>query len=142
MSNIKPFSFIPMVFGDLEKELNKSFDNSMSVSDWRPNIDVIEKDNQFIFVADVPGVEPKDIEISVNKNILTIKGERETEHKEKQDNFIRYERSKGSFYRQFTLPDTVDAEKINAKAKNGVLEITIPKTNKSISRKIEVEEKD
>jgi len=144
MTNLKPFSFIPMVFGDLEKEITKSLDNKWDVntSDWLPNIDVVEEPNQFIIKADIPGVDPKDIKINMEQNILTIEGERESEHKEKKENFVRYERAKGSFYRRFTLPEAVDADKIRAKSKNGVLEITVPKTNKSISRKIEVEEKD
>lgn len=145
MQNIKPFSFIPMVFGDLEKEIGKAFHDkwdTVATSDWLPNIDVIEEEKQFVIKADVPGVPPKDIKISMNQNVLTIEGERESEHKEKKENFVRYERSKGSFYRRFTLPDMVDPENIVAKSKNGVLEITIPKTNKNISHKIEVEEKD
>ena len=145
MQNIKPFSFIPMVFGDLEKDINKAFHDkwdTVTTSDWLPNIDVIEDANQFLIKADVPGVNPKDIKIKMDQNILTIEGERESEHKDKKENFVRYERSKGSFYRRFSLPDVVDAERIKATSKNGVLEIIVPKTNKSISRKIEVEEKD
>ena len=145
MPNIKSFSFVPMVLGDLEKEVGKLFNDkweTVPTSDWLPSIDVIEDSNNFIIKADVPGVDPKDIKVHMNQNVLTIEGQKESEHKEKKDNYVRYERSKGSFYRRFTLPEMVDAEKINAKSKNGVLEITIPKTNKTISRKIEVEEKD
>lgn len=145
MQNLKPFSFIPMVFGDLEKEIGKSFHDkwdTVSTSDWLPNIDVIEEEKQFVIKADIPGVSTKDIKINMNQNVLTIEGERESEHKDKKENFVRYERSKGSFYRRFTLPDMVDPEHIVAKSKHGVLEIIIPKTNKNILHKIEIEEKD
>jgi HSP20 family protein len=144
MSNImRPYSLVP-VFGDLEKELSRVFNTRLEMpnvetSDWQPNVDIIEEDNQFVAKVDIPGIDTKDINISFDNNTLTIKGEKETEHKEKKDNFIRYERSKGSFYRRIMLPDMVDADKIYAKNKNGVLVITIPKSEKRTTRKIEVE---
>lgn len=145
MSNImRPFSFVP-VFGDLEKEFNKlvghGFDSSIvDASDWQPTVDIIEESKQFVVKVDIPGVDPKDINIDLDRNTLTIKGEKEAEHKEKKDNFVRYERSKGSFYRRIMLPDVVDSDKITAQSKNGVLFITIPKSDKSVTRKIEVKE--
>lgn len=141
----RSFSLVPMVFGDLEKEFNQllrsGFEGpSLEVSDWQPKADIIEEEKQFVVKIDIPGVDPKNIEVSLNKNILTIKGERESEHKEKKENFVRYERSKGSFYRRIVLPDMIDSDKINAKSKNGVLLLTIPKVEKNGgSRKIEVE---
>jgi len=144
MSNImRPYSLVP-VFGDLEKELNRVFNTgfemtNVETSDWQPKVDIIEEAGQFVAKIDIPGVDPKDINISFDNNALTIKGEKETEHKEKKDTFIRYERSKGSFYRRIMLPDVVDADKISAKNKNGVLVITIPKSEKRTTRKIEVQ---
>lgn len=143
MANImRPYSFVP-VFGDLEKEfhkmLNTDFDMpTVEASDWQPRVDVVEEADKFVAKVDVPGVEPKDIDISFDNNALTIKGEKENEHKEKKDSFVRYERSKGTFYRRIMLPDIVDADKISAKNKHGVLIITIPKSEKRSSRKIEV----
>jgi len=122
MSNIiRPFSFVP-VFGDLEKEfsrlINPNFESStVETSDWQPKVDVVEESKQFVVKVDIPGVDPKDINVSLDRNNLTIKGEKETEHKEKKDNYVRYERSKGSFYRRIMLPDVVDGDKITAKGK-------------------------
>ena len=144
MSNImRPFSFVP-VFGDLEKEfsrlINPNFESStVETSDWQPKVDVVEESKQFVVKVDIPGVDPKDINVSLDHNNLTIKGEKETEHKEKKDNYVRYERSKGSFYRRIMLPDVVDGDKITAKGKDGVLVITIPKSDKGTTRKIEVQ---
>ena len=144
MSNIiRPFSFVP-VFGDLEKEfsrlINPNFESStVETSDWQPKVDVVEESKQFVVKVDIPGVDPKDINVSLDRNNLTIKGEKETEHKEKKDNYVRYERSKGSFYRRIMLPDVVDGDKITAKGKDGVLVITIPKSDKGVTRKIEVQ---
>jgi HSP20 family protein len=145
MSNImRPFSLVP-VFGDLEKEfgrlLGSSFDSSIvETSDWQPKVDIVEEAKQFVVKVDIPGVDPKNININLDHNTLTIKGEKETEHKEKKDNFIRYERSKGSFYRRIMLPDVVDGDKITAKGKNGVLIVAIPKSDKGVTRKIEVQD--
>jgi len=145
MSNLmRPFSLIP-VFGDLEKDLSCMFNKGFEMpaiegSDWQPKADIIEEEGQFLVKIDIPGVDPKDISIDFDNNALTIKGEKESEHKEQKNNFIRYERSKGSFYRRIMLPSTVDAEKISAKNKNGVLFITIPKAINRTTRKIQVQE--
>ena len=143
MANVmRPYSFVP-VFGDLEKEfhkmLNPGFEMAtVEASDWQPRVDVVEEADKFVAKVDIPGVEPKDIDISFANNVLTIRGDKENEHKEKKENFVRYERSKGSFYRRIMLPDIVNADKISAKNKNGVLIITIPKSEKRSARKIEV----
>lgn len=145
MSNLmRPFSLIP-VFGDLEKDLSCMFNKGFEMptiegSDWQPKADIIEEEGQFLVKIDIPGVDPKDISIDFDNNALTIKGEKESEHKEQKNNCIRYERSKGSFYRRIMLPDTVDADKISAKNKNGVLCITIPKTTNRTTRKIQIQE--
>ena len=97
MSNImRPYSLVP-VFGDLEKELNRVFNTgfempNVETSDWQPKVDIIEEAGQFVAKIDIPGVDPKDINISFDSNALTIKGEKEIEHKEKKDSFIRYVR--------------------------------------------------
>ena len=88
--------------------------------------------------ADIPGVDPKDIDIHMEDDMLIIKGERESEKKTEQDGYKRVERAFGSFYRRFNLPDTSNPEKISATNKHGVLEITIPKQEKGQSRKIEI----
>ena len=145
MSDIRnPFSLVP-IFSNLERELNQMFSSNfepsaVTASDWQPRVDIIEEDSQFLIKVDVPGTDPKDIDVSLDNNMLIIKGEKEAEHRERKDNFIRHERSKGSFCRRITLPDVVDGEKVSAKGKNGVLEITIPKSPKTVVRRISVEE--
>jgi HSP20 family protein len=130
----------------LRKEMERSFQqaggetSSVVTSDWTPAVDIKESDNAFTIVADIPGVDAKDIEVHMENGMLTIKGERESEKKEEKEGYKRVERSYGSFYRRFTMPDTANPDKIAAKSKNGVLEITIPKHEKVQPRKISVQE--
>lgn len=108
---------------------------------WAPKVDIKEEQNEFVVYADIPGVDPKDIEIDMQGDTLTVKGERKVEHEEKNKNFYRLERQNGKFYRQFTLPESVDSSKIVAKAKQGVLAIHLPKAiEHNHQRKIKVEE--
>ncbi len=113
--------------------------SSIATSDWIPAVDIRETDTAFEIHADIPGVDPKDIDVHMENGILTIKGERQSESKEEHEGYKRIERSRGSFYRRFSLPDTADADKITAKSNHGVLEITIPKQEKVQPRKISVE---
>jgi HSP20 family protein len=105
---------------------------------WLPAIDIKDEEDKFLISADLPGVDPKDINISLENNVLTLKGKREEVHEEKKGSFYRMERKQGQFYRQFTLPTAVDSKHIIAKSKQGVLEVTIPKKEKTESKKIEV----
>lgn len=121
----------PAAFGD---------DNSnVATVDWAPAVDIKEEDGRFVVLADIPGVDPKDIEISVAGGMLTIRGERLVENKEEREAFKRIERTRGTFYRRFSLPDSADMERISARGHNGVLEISIPKHERTQPRKISVE---
>ena len=102
-------------------------------------MDIKEETERFLIHADIPGVDPKDIEVHMENGVLTIQGRREKETREEREGFKRIERARGSFLRRFTLPDTADSEKITAKCNNGVLEVSIPKHNKVQPRKITVE---
>jgi HSP20 family protein len=114
-------------------------DNSNIVtSHWRPAVDIKEEKNRFVIQADVPGVDPKDIEVTMEDGVLTLKGERASEKEESHEGYTRVERVRGTFYRRFSLPDTADADHIEAKGKNGVLEIVLPKHEKVQPRKITV----
>ena len=113
-------------------------DASAATANWAPSVDIREDEKAFTLLADIPGVNPKDIEISMEKGVLTIKGERQSESVEENENYRRVERLSGQFYRRFTLPDTADADKIEAKSEHGVLTITIPKQKVAASRRIEV----
>ena len=112
--------------------------SSVATSDWVPAVDIKEEKDSFVIVADIPGVDPKDIEVRMESGMLTIKGEKESEKKEEHEGYKRVERSFGSFYRRFSLPDTADAEKITAKSNNGVLEVRIGKQEQVQPRKISV----
>lgn len=113
-------------------------DASVATANWAPSVDISESENSFTLLADIPGVDPKDIDISMEKGVLTIKGERSSENVEEGENFRRVERQSGQFYRRFTLPDSAVADKIEAKSAHGVLTITIPKQEVAASRRIEV----
>ena len=140
-------TYEPMnILNQLRREMDRLFETEqpsggmVTAADWVPAVDIKETDKAFIITADVPGVDPKDIEVNMENDVLTIRGERKEEKEEEKEGYKRIERVRGTFYRRFTLPDTADAEKISAKSKNGVLEITIPKQEKVQPRKIEVEE--
>lgn len=131
----------------LQNEMNRLFDDRLPggedsanvvTSDWIPKVDIKEEDKRFVILADIPGVNPKDIEVTMEHGLLTIKGERASESTEEREGYKRIERSRGSFYRRFSMPDTADAEKISASGKNGVLEIVIPKHARLQPRKISV----
>jgi len=113
-------------------------DASVATANWAPSVDIREDDKAFTLLADIPGVDPKDIEISMEKGVLTIKGERQSESVEEKENYRRVERLSGQFYRRFTLPDSADADNIEAKSEHGVITITIPKQEVAVSRRIEV----
>jgi len=112
--------------------------SNVVTSQWAPRVDIREEDKRFLIIADIPGVDPKDIEISMDKGILSIKGERKTETKEDNGQFTRVERAHGMFYRRFALPDSANPDGINASGKHGVLEIAIPKKPETTPRRIAV----
>lgn len=109
-------------------------------TNWTPSIDIKEQDNQYIIHADVPGVDPKNIDVTMDKSMLTIKGHTEMETKEERKDYLHVERSQGSFYRSIRLPNATDSSKISAKTKNGVLEIIVPKAKESQTQKIQIKE--
>ncbi len=114
-------------------------DNSnVAVSQWRPAVDIKEDQDRFTIVADIPGVDPKEIDVTMENGVLSIKGERREEQVQEHDGFRRVERSSGSFYRRFSLPDTADADKIKASSKDGVLTIVLPKHEKVQPKRIAV----
>ena len=131
-----------------QDEIRQVFDRFLSndetdqsnvvTSQWTPRVDIKEEDKRFVILADIPGVDPKDIDISMDKSILSIKGERGSENKSESGKLTRTERSYGVFYRRFALPDSADAEGITANGKHGVLEISIPKKPETTPRRINI----
>jgi HSP20 family protein len=109
-----------------------------ATSQWAPRVDIKEEDQRFVIFVDVPGVDPASIEVSMEKSILSIKGERSAEKAEQNSRYTRVERAHGSFHRRFTLPDSADADNIVANGKHGVLEIVIPKKAETAPRRITI----
>lgn len=130
----------------LQDDINRLFsswntsDSSGVTADWVPNVDINELEDKFQLYIDVPGVDPKDVDITLEAGVLTITGERLMRAEKSGENIIRRRRERGSgrFYRRFILPDTVDAENVKALDRHGVLEIVIPKQAKAQPRRIEV----
>jgi HSP20 family protein len=112
--------------------------SSIATSLWTPAVDIKEEDSQFVLKADVPGVAAKDIDITMENGLITIKGERRFEGEHGSNGYRRVERRHGTFYRRFSLPDYADAERISAKCTNGVLEVTVPKQQKAQPKRITV----
>lgn len=118
---------------------NDSTDESSVVtSQWVPRVDIKEETDRFVLYADLPGVDPQEIDVQMEKGMLTIKGERRSEEKLETDSFSRIERRHGSFYRRFALPDSADPDGITASGHNGVLQIVIPKRPETTPRRIQV----
>jgi len=117
-----------------------SDDTGTVINEWIPLVDIKEENNRFILQAELPGIDPKDIEIEMENGILTIKGEKFTESEKQSEDYARIERYSGKFYRRFSLPDTADGKGISAKAKHGVLEVIIPKAKKSKQKKIKIQD--
>lgn len=115
-----------------------SIETNFGTEEWSPAVDITETDDEFVIHADLPGVKPDEIEVTAEDGVLTLKGEREGHKEEEKDNYKRIERFSGSFMRRFTLPDTADLERIAAKTKDGVLDLTIPKVEKAKPKLIKV----
>ena len=133
----EPWTLVSRFQRHIDRALGETADGA-SVS-WIPHVDIHEEAERFVVAADLPGVDGKDIEITADKGVLTIKGERRSEKKSSADGFERVERASGSFLRRFTLPESADAEAIKATHVNGVLEVAIPKRPQEQPRRIAVQ---
>jgi HSP20 family protein len=129
----------------LQEEMNRilsnfsrGFEDDLMSGAWTPSVDIFENKDQVVLEAELPGMKPEDVNISIENNVLTIQGERKFEKKEEGDNYHRIERRYGSFTRSFTLPPTVDTENITAEFDNGVLRLTIAKREEAKPRRIEI----
>ena len=132
----------------MEQEMGETFDRFFQgwpwlrgageTLGWAPAIDVVDRKDEIVLRADLPGLTEKDVELTLQDGNLTIRGERKEEKEEKDDNYYCCERTYGSFSRSLAVPASVDAEKINATFKNGVLEVHLPKTRESTGKKVEI----
>lgn len=132
------------ILNQIQREMNRLFETrqkddervSQANCDWEPPVDIKEENNRFVMFADIPGVDAKDIEVSMDNGMLTIKGERKVEAD--GEGLRRAERLYGTFYRRFMMPDTADAEGISAQGRNGVLQIIIPKRAQAQPKRIRI----
>ncbi len=113
-------------------------DFPLRVNGFEPKVDIKETDKDFVINTELPGLDKNDFKLTVEDNVLTIEGEKKIENEEKNENYYRSERSYGAFKRSFRLTDSVDSKNINAKYKNGILSVTIPKTEKAKPKTVEV----
>lgn len=143
MIHYEPLGALRTLRDDVNRLLTGALDgedgSSVVTSRWAPAVDIKEEDQRFVIHADIPGVDPKDIEITLDNGVLTIRGERRLETKQEGDHgYRRVERLHGTFYRRFSLPDTADPENVQAKGSHGVLEVVIPKQAAVQPKRIQV----
>ena len=142
ITRFEPWSFVDLLHRDLDRLANRRIaaeGDDNAIANWVPAVDIVEEKDRFVLRADVPGVEPTDIDVSMDAGVLTVSGVRHAEERSEEDGIKRYERSTGRFLRRFTLPETADAEGITASSKNGILEVSIPKQPEIQARRITVE---
>lgn len=130
---------LKQVFDRFFQGSDRQDESSVVTSQWAPLVDIKEEPERFVIHADLPGIDPQDVEVMMDKGILTIKGERRSENREENEHYSRVERSYGTFHRRFALPDSADPEGIAASGHNGVLTITIPKRPETKPRRIQVD---
>ena len=129
----------------LQEQVNRLFGNALersaeesNLTSWAPAVDIYETEHELVVKADVPDVDVKDLDIRVENNLLTIRGERKFEKKVSEDNYLRVERAYGAFSRSFSLTNTVNSEAIKADYQNGVLTLTLPKREEAKPKQIKV----
>jgi HSP20 family protein len=140
----EPWSLVNRLHRDLDRLFTNpnyaSGDDSQSaVVDWVPAVDIREEDREFVLHADLPGIDAKDIDITLEKGVLTIRGKRALTERGEKQGYRRVERVAGEFFRRFSLPDTADSQAVKARFTNGVLEVVIPKQAQVLPRRITVE---
>jgi HSP20 family protein len=137
--------FEPFRTNSLQEQFNRlfseAFDRSSdesSITTWAPAVDIYETEHELVVKADLPDIKPEELDIRVENNILTIRGERKFEKKVNETNYLRVERAYGSFSRSFSLANTVNSDAIKAEYKDGVLTLTIPKREEAKPKQIKV----
>lgn len=126
------------LFEDFVGRTRGGREGELAISGWAPSVDISETDNEFIVSVELPGLEKDQIGVEYKDGILTLRGERKQEREVKEESYHRMERSYGAFHRSFTLPGSVDGEKISATMKNGVLEVRLPKKEAAKPKQIKV----
>ena len=114
-------------------------ETELSTRSWAPPVDIYETENDIVLKAELPGIDPKDVEVRVEDNTLYLKGERNYEKEVKEQNYHRVERSYGSFARSFSLPNSINADKVKAEYKDGLLTLTMPKREEAKPKTIKID---
>ena len=140
LNRFEPFRSASGLESQVGRIFNELFDRSQesNLTSWAPAVDIFENEHELVVKADLPDVKPEELDIRVENNILTIRGERKFEKKVDEKNYLRVERSYGSFARSFALANTVNSEAIKADYKDGVLTLTIPKREEAKPKQIKV----
>src|SRR6202049_3393978 len=141
IARLEPFRGLSTLQDQFNRLFNESFrgqGDESAITTWAPPVDIYETLNELVVKADLPDVNEKDIDIRVENNLLTIRGERKFEKNVGQDNYLRVERTYGAFSRSFSLPNTVNPEAIRAEYKNGVLTVNLPKREEAKPRQVKV----
>jgi HSP20 family protein len=141
LSRFEPFRGATTLQDQINRLLNEAFDRTSdeaNLTTWAPAVDIYETEHELVVKADIPEIKPEELDIRVENNILTIRGERKFEKEVSENNYLRVERSYGSFSRSFSLANTVNAEAIKADYKNGVLTLSIPKREEAKPKQIKV----
>ena len=139
----KPFRELERVRREMDRLWDSFFEEGPKrrgeeAGEWLPSLDVAETENDIVVRAEIPGIDPKDIDISLANDLLTIKGEKKQEKEEKEENYHLIERSYGSFSRSVRLPGEVRSDKISASYKNGILKVTLPKSEEAKKKEIKI----
>lgn len=141
-----PFRDLVSIHDELNRRFGRTFDGTESLrptaaGSWMPSMDVVETEDRIVATLELPGIEPEDVEVSVEDSTLTVSGSREFSDEVKEENVHRLERRYGSFTRSIRLPQTVDTDGVEASFDKGVLTIEVPKVEQAKPRKIQVKEK-
>jgi HSP20 family protein len=142
LREITPFRDFERMRRDMDRMWDSFFERGTlrgeEGREWLPSLDVAETKNEIVVKAEVPGLDPKDIDISLSDGLLTIKGEKKQEREEKEENYHLVERSYGSFTRSIRLPNEVQSDKIKASYKNGVLKVVLPKSEEAKKKEVKI----
>jgi HSP20 family protein len=141
LTHFDPLANFPATFRTFEDALARMLNEPRGARPWSPSVDIFETENELVLKADLPDVKLEDIEVRVENQTLTLKGERKFEKDDSVRGHHRLERNYGSFERSFTVPATVDSEKVAADYKNGVLTVKLPKKEAAKPRQVKIEVK-
>ncbi len=145
MSVVKRYPFRDIMY--LQEKMNRVFEESLqdrsaynTAGEWVPHVDIYEDDTSITLKAEIPGVNREDVHLDISNGVLSISGKKRFAHEDRNESYHIIERQYGTFKRSFTIPEIVESDKIDARCENGVLEVFLPKSEQSVTRKIPITE--